>query len=182
MSPGLVNLQSPVPSSILPLAPLQVQWTDVARLTALIYVTSSMVTLAQTPFEPPVQPPLVAIKRSSYVIVQGRRSSRERERERERGSAAKRTHTWKWFISGNWCHNVPKKRKGLPRVPAFLSVSLPISLLHSLPCSLLCVVLIILILNLLKLTNDIRRQHRRAASWEETGCPSSPVACQWAAS
>lgn len=83
MSPGLVNLQSPVPSSILPLAPLQVQWTDVARLTALIYVTSSMVTLAQAPSEPPVQPSLVAIKRSSYVIVQGRRSSRERQWERE---------------------------------------------------------------------------------------------------
>lgn len=50
----------------------------------MIYVTSSMVTLAQTPFGPPVPPALVAIKRSSYVIVQGRRSSRERERERER--------------------------------------------------------------------------------------------------
>lgn len=45
--------------------------------------------IGPNPLRTPVQPSLVAIKRSSYVIVQGRRSSRERERERarERGEA-----------------------------------------------------------------------------------------------
>lgn len=51
-----------------------------------------------------------------------------------------------------------------------ISPSLSISLAHSLSRS-LCVVLIILILNLLKLTNDIRRQHRCAASWRKQVVP-----------
>lgn len=146
----------------------------------MIYVTSSMVTLAQTPLGPPVQPPLVAIKRSSYVIVQGRRSSRERERGSEGARRSERTRE-NDLLAVIGVTMFQRKGKDCPAFPHF-SLSLPISLPHSLSCSLLCVVLIILILNLLKLTNDIRRQHRRAASWEETGCPSSPVACQWAAS
>lgn len=128
---------------------------------ALIYVTSSMVTLALDPIQSPFAP-IFAIKRSSYVtrkvrtygyiyIVNGGRGGRV-------------SHV-KWFISGNWCHSVPKKRKGFSSPhPAFHP---PSSRLPGTPLF-RSSLLIILILNLLKLTNDFRRQH--CVGSKETGC------------
>lgn len=104
---------------------------------------------------------------------------RERESKREGARRSERTRE-NDLLAVIGVTMFQRKGKDCPAFPHF-SLSLspsPYSLPHSLSCSLLCVVLIILILNLLKLTNDIRRQHRRAASWEETGCPSSSVACR----